>query len=127
MRQSWRDYFVNVSGIVFVIDSSDRSRFRESATELAALFEDPILNSVPFLILANKVDVAGHATFSEILEAFNFENLCYGEVRDFEGNRPIHLLMVSVRQRFGFMDGLKWLTAVVTREVGGERLGWAGE
>jgi GTP-binding protein SAR1 len=113
-RTSWKDYFLDISGVVFVIDASDRERFAEAAAELGCLFGDDSLRSIPFLILANKVDVAGYATFSEIVEAMNLENLCYGEVTSSDGERLVHLVMTSVRQRFGFMEGLKWLAAAVS-------------
>jgi signal recognition particle receptor subunit beta len=108
-----RDWFADVSGVVFVIDSSHRGRFQDSARELSSLFEDPALRAVPFLILANKTDVAGSATFSEIEKLFNLGNLCYGAACNFDRSRPVHLVMASVRTHFAFVQGLKWLATAV--------------
>jgi small GTP-binding protein len=113
-RQSWKDYFVGISGVIFMIDSANAKRFREAAVELDGLLDDPALPNVPFLILANKVDVAGSLPFGDIAEAFHLNNLCYGETQDLAAGRPIHLVMTSVRQRFGVMEGFRWLAAVLS-------------
>ena len=45
------------SGIIFVVDAADASRFDEARQELHKLLSEPRLRGVPLLVLANKMDL----------------------------------------------------------------------
>jgi GTPase SAR1 family protein len=114
-RCGWKNSCAGSAGIVFVIDASDRLAFGASRAELDEILNDGDLSALPVLILANKVDVAGAASFAEIVEAFQIENLCMGEVvMSRIPGRPIHLVMTSVEQNFAFQGGFKWLAGMVS-------------
>ena len=46
-----------VSGIIFVVDAADASRFDEARQELHKLLSEPRLRGVPLLVLENKMDL----------------------------------------------------------------------
>ena len=46
-------------GLVYVVDSSDRTRLEESRDELWAIMDDDAMRDVPVVIMANKQDMPG--------------------------------------------------------------------
>ena len=63
------------SGIVYVVDSSDERRFEEAREELFKVLEYNELEDVPILILANKQDLPGAQSVTEVTNALTLHKL----------------------------------------------------
>ena len=68
IRPLWRHYFVGTEGLVFVVDSVDKSRFNEARDELNWILDCDEMVGVPLVVLANKQDLPNACNPSEVTE-----------------------------------------------------------
>lgn len=66
MRPNWKYYLEGCKLLVFVVDSSDRSRMDEAQKALKKILSDEHLKGVPLLVLANKKDLPNSMTIREV-------------------------------------------------------------
>lgn len=115
-RRIWKDFFVAVNGVVFIIDVFDRDRFAEAKDELDALLTNEMVTNVPVLILGNKIDRPGAASEDEIRATFNLHGQTTGRgtvpQREIHG-RPLELFMCSVLRKQGYGEGFRWLAQYI--------------
>ena len=72
----WNSYMSGSMGIIFVIDSSDESRFDEAQEELwKYIIENPLVKDIPILILANKQDIPSSKNAGEIARALKLHTV----------------------------------------------------
>ncbi|CRG98963.1 small GTP-binding protein sar1 [Plasmodium relictum] len=115
-RRIWKDYFAAVDAVVFMIDTTDRSRFDEAREELKQLLETEELSNVPFVVLGNKIDKPDAASEDELRQHLNlFSNMTIsGNVKGNSGVRPVELFMCSVIRRMGYAAAFKWISQFLT-------------
>jgi ADP-ribosylation factor related protein 1 len=68
VQSIWPQYYPNADGLIFVIDASDPSSFAKAHETLMNALLNSTLRDIPFLVLANKCDVVGASSESEITE-----------------------------------------------------------
>ena len=100
VRKLWKEYMLDLDGIIFVVDAADRARFGEVKVQLSGLLNDPQIRDVPFLLLANKIDLPTAASREELTAALGLFRHLDGETMRME--------MCSIHKGLGYVDGIKW-------------------
>lgn len=108
-RALLRHYYPQTEALVFVIDSSDKDRYREAIEILCETLSEAELDGDPILILANKQDLHEVMSREEILSDLM--------TKDYLKRRKWEVFPVSGLQGDGLTEGLDWLTSVLTNTV----------
>lgn len=66
IRPYWSNYFPCTDALVYVVDSSDRSRISESHDTLRTVLSSDDLSQVPLVVLGNKLDIEGGMSAGEV-------------------------------------------------------------
>ncbi|CAF1041230.1 unnamed protein product [Adineta ricciae] len=108
-RALQRAYYRRMTGIIYVVDSSDRTTIDETCNELHQLANEDELRTKPFLILANKQDLPTAMTLDELKVKLNLVKL--------DGIKEWHLHPTCALRGEGVREGLGWLIdAMVERQ-----------
>ncbi|KAK3756765.1 hypothetical protein RRG08_019257 [Elysia crispata] len=75
IRALWRHYYINTQGLLFIVDSADRSRLDEAKEEFHGIIESPEMDRVPVVVVANKQDLPGALTTAEIADGLDLHKL----------------------------------------------------
>lgn len=75
IRGIWHKYFVDVHGVIFVVDSCDTDRFSEVRQVLTDIISNSKIAGKPLLILANKQDQESALDEIDLIEYLKIEEL----------------------------------------------------
>ena len=97
----WTSYIDEATGIVFVVDSADPSRFPEVKDELwRIIFSNPKINNIPVLLLANKQDLPTAVNEGELAKALDLDKV---------QRSSFAIIACSAATGEKIMDGMEWL------------------
>lgn len=106
-RDTWKDYSVEVSAILFMLDAHDTERITEAKMVLDNFMRIPEAAGAPVAIIANKIDLPNCATEIDLR---NYFGLTTTSADDTELNgRKVQLFMCSVKNRQNHTAGIQWL------------------
>ncbi|EAS34690.3 ADP-ribosylation factor 6 [Coccidioides immitis RS] len=101
IRPLWRHYFTGTQGLIFVIDSNDRSRIEEARQELHRIILDREMKEALLLVFANKQDIKGAMDPKEVTEKLQLNQL---------KDRIWFVVPSCATTGEGLFEGLAWLS-----------------
>lgn len=104
IRVLWKHYFTGCEGLVYVIDSNDRTRFAEAKNELDWILGSDEMIGVPLVVLANKQDLPQAATPSEVANSLGLMMV---------QGRKWHVQGTSATIGDGLLEGMQELSGFV--------------
>ncbi|RLN56864.1 hypothetical protein BBJ28_00008749 [Nothophytophthora sp. Chile5] len=105
LRPLWRFYYEGADAVIFVIDSADRFRIDEAASELHRVFEDDALRDCKLLVLANKQDHPDCMGIDELREKLDLQRVT---------RNASHITKTIAVSGLGIDEGMTWLSKAVT-------------
>eukprot|EP00330_Aristerostoma_sp_ATCC50986_P013897 CAMPEP_0114588984 /NCGR_PEP_ID=MMETSP0125-20121206/11555_1 /TAXON_ID=485358 ORGANISM="Aristerostoma sp., Strain ATCC 50986" /NCGR_SAMPLE_ID=MMETSP0125 /ASSEMBLY_ACC=CAM_ASM_000245 /LENGTH=144 /DNA_ID=CAMNT_0001785663 /DNA_START=107 /DNA_END=541 /DNA_ORIENTATION=- len=74
LRNLWKHYYEGTDALIFIIDSADKDRLELAKENFFHVINDPDMINVPFLILANKQDIA-QMTVADIMNKMDLHSI----------------------------------------------------
>jgi ADP-ribosylation factor-like protein 1 len=100
IRPYWRCYYANTDAIIYVVDSSDHERMGISKSELYGMLEEEELKNALLCVFANKQDLDGSMSPSEVSQALGLSAL---------KNRTWAIFKTSAVKGEGLEEAMEWL------------------
>mmetsp|Transcript_6519 Transcript_6519/g.12653 ORF Transcript_6519/g.12653 Transcript_6519/m.12653 type:complete len:238 (+) Transcript_6519:212-925(+) len=109
LRSIWDKYYADAHAIIWVVDSSDPSRFEEAKETLASVTDEPELEGIPLVVFANKSDLESAITAADVQNGI----LC--EQRDIQKRRQVRAMSVSGMSGNGIQESFLWLVETLKK------------
>ncbi|PQE07857.1 ADP-ribosylation factor 6 protein [Rutstroemia sp. NJR-2017a BVV2] len=95
---------LGTQGLIFVVDSSDKARIQEAQQELHRIINDREMQDALLLVFANKKDIAGCLTPTEVTTELKLNEL---------KGRTWFVVPSCATTGEGLMEGLAWLSKTI--------------
>lgn len=106
IRPLWKHYYDGTQGIIYVIDSSDRSLFDNAKKEFYSMLQAPELKNCPVLIFANKQDIEGAITSEQLASILEVNTL----------KNEFHIQESCALTGAGLNEGLDWIVKAISNK-----------
>lgn len=100
IRPYWRCYYSQTDAIIYVVDSTDKDRMGVAKHELFALLDEEELRKSLLLIFANKQDMPGAASETEIAQMLGVTAIT---------THTWSIMKSSAHTGMGITEGMDWL------------------
>lgn len=107
LRPLWKSYTRRTDGLVFVVDAAEAERMEEAKVELHRITRSAENQGVPVLVLANKQDLDGAASASEVEKVLAVHELSSSTLHHTQG--------CSALDGQGLQPGLEKLYEMILR------------
>ncbi|MEN2498326.1 MAG: hypothetical protein MHMPM18_002627 [Marteilia pararefringens] len=104
-RTLWNYYLLNVSVLIFVVDSSDRERINKAAEELKKALKEE-MKVVPIIVYSNKQDLPEHMSDEEVSSALALEST----------GCKFKIFPCSAVRNEGIQEGIDWVMNSLSTE-----------
>jgi small GTP-binding protein len=106
LRDLWKHYYEGTDALIYVVDSNDRDRADLNMETLQTLLLEPALKDACLLVFANKQDLSGSMTPSEIVDKMELNKL--------KGREWI-VQGASATRGEGLTEGLDWIAKTLLK------------
>ena len=105
----WESYMSGSMGVIYVVDSEDTERFEEAKRELwTYVIDNPKVENIPILVLANKQDLEGAASAGEVARALDLHKVTV---------HSYAIMPTSAKTGFNVEEALEWLRQRITERI----------
>jgi len=104
IRPYWRCYYANTDAVIYVVDSQDKDRVGISKQELLAMLEEDELKKAILCVFANKQDMEGAMTATEVSNALGLSAL---------KTRTWSIFKTSALKGDGLEEAMDWLVEAI--------------
>ncbi|CAF0746523.1 unnamed protein product [Rotaria sordida] len=113
-RTLWGNYYHTANGIIFVVDSSDKTRILVAREEFQQLLSHHDISSrnIPILIFANKMDIRDALSDVGVSSALGLDGII---------NKSWHICSSNALKGDGVPDGIEWLCSAIKDSLGQTR------
>lgn len=113
-RALWSNYYRTTNGIIFVVDSSDKTRMMVAQEELQQLLTHPDIQSrsIPVLFFANKMDLRDALSDVGVSSALRLSEIT---------NKSWHICSTNALKGEGIAEGIDWLSTAIKNSLDQDR------